>query len=116
MSAGGERKPDDPENQTPPNPESGSSRQSEAQEDSSRQSEAKAESSRPTPAAGDSASGATEGLPPRQPVQARRNRQADDEHMHQKPLNQTAVLVRPHVVVRAKRQHDEIHHQKHAIP
>src|SRR5215469_5427745 len=58
MSAESERKPDDPENQTPPNPESGSSRQSEARE----------ESSRPTPAAGDSASGATEGLPPHPPL------------------------------------------------
>jgi hypothetical protein len=48
MSAGGERKPDDPEDQTPPNPESGSSRRSEA--------------------AADSASGATEGLPPNQPL------------------------------------------------
>ena len=50
MSAGGERKPDDPEYQTPPNPESGSSRQSEAEEDAS--------------------SGDTEGLPPDQPLPA----------------------------------------------
>jgi hypothetical protein len=43
MSAGGERKPDDPENQTPPNPESRLPRRSEAEEGSSRQSEAKEE-------------------------------------------------------------------------
>ena len=41
MSGGGERKPDDPEDQTPPNPESGSSHQSEE----------KGEPSRPIPAA-----------------------------------------------------------------
>ncbi|MBV9876934.1 MAG: protein kinase [Verrucomicrobia bacterium] len=61
MSAGGERKPDDPEDQTPPNPESGSSHRSEA----------KAEPSRPMPeaaAGSESASGATEGLPPNQPL------------------------------------------------
>jgi serine/threonine protein kinase len=74
MSAGSERKPDDPENQTPPNPESGSSRQSEAQEESSSPNPDTAGkeglSCRSPAAAGeaDSASGATEGLPPRQPL------------------------------------------------
>jgi TolB-like protein/lipopolysaccharide biosynthesis regulator YciM len=60
MSAGGERKPDDPEHQTPPNPESGLPRPSEAEEGSSRQSEAKE----------DASSGDTEGLPPDQPLPA----------------------------------------------
>jgi TolB-like protein/thioredoxin-like negative regulator of GroEL len=60
MSAGGERKPDDPEHQTPPNPESGSPRRGEAQEGSSRQSESKEGAS----------SGDTEGLPPDQPLPA----------------------------------------------
>jgi TolB-like protein/Tfp pilus assembly protein PilF len=61
MSDGGERKPDDPEDQTPPNPESGSSHRSPAaagEADLSRRREAEA----------DSASGATEGLPPNQPL------------------------------------------------
>jgi TolB-like protein/lipopolysaccharide biosynthesis regulator YciM len=60
MSAGGERKPDDPEHQTPPTPESGLPRPSEAEEGSSRQSEAKE----------DASSGDTEGLPPDQPLPA----------------------------------------------
>jgi TolB-like protein/Tfp pilus assembly protein PilF len=62
MSAGNERKPDDPENQTPLNPESGWSRQSPAGEpDSSRRS--------PAPAGeADLSSGDTEGLPPDQPL------------------------------------------------
>jgi hypothetical protein len=67
MSAGGERKPDDPENQTPPNPESRLPRRSEAEEGSSRQSEAKEEPSHRSPAAegdADASSGDTEGLPP----------------------------------------------------
>src|ERR1700747_3366496 len=61
MSAGGERKPDDPEDQTPPNLESGSSHRSPAaagEADLSRRNEAEA----------DSASDATQGLPPDQPL------------------------------------------------
>ena len=71
MSAGSERKQDDPENQTPPNPESGSSGRSEAKEDSSHPSPAAAGEeglSRRSEAEADSASGATEGLPPHQPL------------------------------------------------
>jgi len=51
-----------------------------------------------------------------QPVETQRNRQADDEHVHQNPLNQPAVLIRTHKMVRAQRQHNEIHHQKHRNP
>jgi serine/threonine protein kinase len=63
MSAGNERKPDDPENQTPPNPESGSSRQSPA-------AAGEADLSRRSGAEEDASSGATEGLPPDQPLPA----------------------------------------------
>jgi len=63
MSAGGERKPDDPENQTPLNPESGLSRRSEAEEGSSHRSPA-AEGD------ADASSGDSEGLPPDQPLPA----------------------------------------------
>lgn len=61
MSAGGERKPDDPEDQTPPNLESGSSHRSPAaagEADLSRRNESEV----------DSSSGATQGLPPDQPL------------------------------------------------
>ena len=61
MSAGGERKPDDPEHQTPPNPESGSSRQRQAKEEPSHRSSAAAGET-------DASSGDTEGLPPGQPL------------------------------------------------
>jgi serine/threonine protein kinase/tetratricopeptide (TPR) repeat protein len=75
MSAGGERKPDDLENQTPPNLESGSSRQSEAKYEVTRPGTARAgepDLSRRSPAAAGEAeadtSGATEGLPPNRPL------------------------------------------------
>ena len=61
MSVGGERKPDDPENQTPPNPESGSSRRSPAGEPGQ---------SPRSGAEADASSGDTEGLPPDQPLPA----------------------------------------------
>ena len=71
MSAGNERNPDDPENQTPPKPESGSSRQSPAtvgkQDLSGRRDPSKAAASADYGATR-SASGATEGLPPNQPL------------------------------------------------
>jgi TolB-like protein len=66
MSAGGERKPDEPENQRPPNPESGLPRHSEAEEGSSRQSEAKEDSASADYGVTGDASGATEVLPPGQ--------------------------------------------------
>ena len=61
MSAGGERKPDDPEHQTPPNPKSGSSPESQANEEPSHRSPGAARET-------DASSGDTEGLPPGQPL------------------------------------------------
>ena len=61
MSAGNERKPDDPESQTPPNPESGSSHQSPA-------AKGEAGAASADYGATGSASGATEGLSPDQPL------------------------------------------------
>ena len=61
MNAGIEPKPDDPKNQTPPKPEPGLSRHSEAEADLSPGGPANAGEA-------SSASGATQGLPPDQPL------------------------------------------------
>jgi hypothetical protein len=61
MSAGGERKPADPEHQTPPNPKSGSSPESQANEEPSHRSPGAAPET-------DASSGDTEGLPLGQPL------------------------------------------------
>jgi serine/threonine protein kinase/tetratricopeptide (TPR) repeat protein len=58
MNAGDEAKPDEPKNQTPPKPEPGLSRRSEVKEDPPRHG----------PTDPSSASGATQGLPPDQPL------------------------------------------------